>query len=115
MFHDIPLLGDLSEKFLIIVFAVLSVMFLLCLLRLILGPSVADRLVAVNMLGGIVIAAIAVLGLLLNESYLLDISLIYALISFLGVIILSQIYIGVYRARNGRRKKRKEDALDDCS
>ena len=58
MFHDIPVLGALSEKFLIVVLAVLCVMFLLCLLRLVLGPSVADRLLAVNMLGGIVIAAI---------------------------------------------------------
>lgn len=51
MFHDIPVLGALSEKFLIVVLAVLCVMFLLCLLRLVLGPSVADRLLAVNMLG----------------------------------------------------------------
>ena len=112
MFHDIPVLGALSEKFLIVVLAVLCVMFLL---RLVLGPSVADRLLAVNMLGGIVIAAIALLGLLLEESYLLDISLIYGLISFLGVVILSQIYIGACRARNEKRKKREEGALDDGS
>ena len=115
MFHDIPVLGALSEKFLIVVLAVLCVMFLLCLLRLVLGPSVADRLLAVNMLGGIVTAAIALLGLLLEESYLLDISLIYGLISFLGVVILSQIYIGACRARNEKRKKREEGALDDGS
>lgn len=110
MFHDIPVLGALSEKFLIVVLAVLCVMFLLCLLRLVLGPSVADRL-----LGGIVTAAIALLGLLLEESYLLDIGLIYGLISFLGVVILSQIYIGACRARNEKRKKREEGALDDGS
>ena len=115
MFHDIPVLGALSEKFLIVVLAVLCVMFLLCLLRLVLGPSVADRLLAVNMLGGIVIAAIALLGLLLEESYLLDISLIYGLISFLGVVILSQIYIGACRARTEKRKKREEGALDEGS
>ena len=88
MFHDIPVLGDVSDTFLMFVLAVLSVMCLLCLLRLILGPSVADRLLAVNMLGCIVVAVIAVLGLVLEESYLLDISLIYALISFLAVVIL---------------------------
>lgn len=115
MFHDIPVLGDVSDTFLMIVLGVLAVMCLLCLLRLVLGPSVADRLLAVNMLGCIVIAAIAVLGLVLEESYLLDISLIYALISFLAVVILSQIYIGVYRARNEKRKKREEGALDDGS
>ena len=77
--------------------------------------DLADRLLAVNMLGGIVTAAIALLGLLLEESYLLDISLIYGLISFLGVVILSQIYIGACRARNEKRKKREEGALDDGS
>ena len=58
---------------------------------------------------------VALLGLLLEESYLLDISLIYGLISFLGVVILSQIYIGACRARNEKRKKREEGALDDGS
>ena len=77
--------------------------------------DLADRLLAVNMLSGIVTAAIALLGLLLEESYLLDISLIYGLISFLGVVILSQIYIGACRARNEKRKKREEGALDDGS
>ena len=95
MFHDIPVLGDVSDTFLMFVLAVLSVMCLLCLLRLILGPSVADRLLAVNMLGCIVVAVIAVLGLVLEESYLLD--------------------IRVYRARNEKRKKREEGALDDGS
>ena len=95
MFHDIPVLGALSEKFLIVVLAALCVMFLLCLLRLVLGPSVADRLLAVNMLGGIVTAAIALLGLLLEESYLLDISLIYGLISFLGGDPVADLYRGL--------------------
>lgn len=113
MFHDIPVLGEVCQYFLIVVMGILSIMFLLCLLRLILGPSVADRIVAVNMLGGVVIVSIAILGLILNESYLLDIALIYALISFLAVVILAQIYIGVYREYN--EKKRKEDRADGRS
>ena len=52
------------HNFLLIVLGVLSVMSLLCLLRLVLGPTAADRLLAVNMLGGMVISAIAVLSLL---------------------------------------------------
>lgn len=115
MFHDIPVLGEVCQYFLIIVMGILSIMFLLCLLRLILGPSVADRLLAVNMLGGIVIVSIAILSLLLDESYLLDIALIYALISFLAVVILSQIYIGVYREHYETEKKREEDYPDECS
>lgn len=87
------------HNFLLIVLGVLSVMSLLCLLRLVLGPTAADRLLAVNMLGGMVISAIAVLSLLLKEEYLLDISFIYALISFLAVVVLAQIYIGASRMR----------------
>lgn len=87
------------HNFLLIVLGVLSVMSLLCLLRLVLGPAAADRLLAVNMLGGMVISAIAVLSLLLKEAYLLDISFIYALISFLAVVVLAQIYIGASRMR----------------
>ena len=87
------------HNFLLIVLGVLSVMSLLCLLRLVLGPAAADRLLAVNMLGGMVISAIAVLSILLKETYLLDISFIYALISFLAVVVLAQIYIGASRMR----------------
>lgn len=88
------------HNFLLIVLGILSVMSLLCLLRLVLGPAAADRLLAVNMLGGMVISAIAVLSLLLKEAYLLDISFIYALISFLAVVVLAQIYIGTSRVRD---------------
>lgn len=113
MLHDIPVLGDVCQKFLIAVMIIMAIMFLLCLLRLILGPSVADRLLAVNMLGGIVIASIAILALILEETYLLDIGLIYALMSFLAVVVLSQIYVGVYRERNARKKQEKEECSDE--
>lgn len=93
MFHNIPALQSLCNNFLILILGILTVMFLLCLLRLVLGPGVSDRLLAVNMLGSMVIAVIAVLALFLEESGLLDISLLYALISFLAVIVLAQIYI----------------------
>ena len=40
---------------------VLAVMLMLCLLRAVLGPRVADRIVAVNMMGTIVMVMIAIL------------------------------------------------------
>ncbi len=91
------------HDFLFLVLGVLSGMCLFCLLRLALGPTAADRLLAVNMLGGIVVSAIAVLSLLLEEAYLLDISFIYALISFLAVVVLAQVYITALRGNIGKR------------
>ena len=40
------------------------------------GPSIADRIVAVNMMGTMVMVIIAILALMLKEGYLVDICLI---------------------------------------
>ncbi len=75
---------------------VLAVLVILCLVRAIIGPRVADRIVSVNMTGTMVIVMIAILALMLEEGYLADICLIYAMISFLAVIVLVKVYMGVY-------------------
>ena len=74
----------------------LSFMLLACLIRAVRGPLIADRLMAVNMMGTMVMVMIAVLALMLKEGYLIDICLIYAMISFLAVIVLTKVYMGVY-------------------
>lgn len=83
----------------ITILIILSVMLFACLIRAVRGPRVADRIVAVNMMGTMVMVIIAVLALMLNEGYLIDVCLIYAMISFLAVVILSKVYIGVYEER----------------
>ena len=75
----------------------LAPMIGLAMYRTIRGPRITDRLVAVNMIGTMVIAAFFILIALLNESYLADVALIYALISFVSVLIFAAVYI--------RRKK----------
>lgn len=81
---------------LIIALIILALVAFACLVRAILGPSVADRLMAVNMLGTVVIVMIAALSILLCEGYLIDICIIYAMISFLAVIVLTKVYIGTF-------------------
>ena len=48
---------------------------------------------------------IAVLAVLLKEGYLVDICIIYAMISFLSVIVLTKVYMGVYREQKEKGKK----------
>ncbi len=86
---------------------VLAVMLMLCLLRAVLGPRVADRIVAVNMMGTIVMVMIAILAVKMEEGYLVDICLIYAM-SFLSVIVITKVYMGVYRERKRIRRKEKD-------
>ncbi|MBR6149627.1 MAG: sodium:proton antiporter [Lachnospiraceae bacterium] len=93
------------DKFLIAVVMILSILLFLCLVRAIIGPKIADRIVSVNMMGTITIVIIAVLTVLLDEGYLADICIIYAMISFLAVVVLTMIYMGIYNKRKEEGEK----------
>ncbi len=65
--------------------AVLAVMALI-LARALLGPTVYDRILAVNLFGTLTVVLIALLGFLIDRPEFLDIALVYALINFIGTI-----------------------------
>ena len=52
--------------------------------RAIRGPRVADRIMGINMIGTIVSLTLAILSVWLRQSWLLDVCILYALISFLA-------------------------------
>ena len=95
----------------IAILIILAAMLFACLIRAIKGPRVADRLMAVNMMGTMVMVIIAVLALMLNEGYLVDVCLIYAMISFLAVVMLSKVYIGIYEEK--RQAPQNPDSEDE--
>ena len=65
--------------------AILMVMGLV-LIRAILGPTVYDRILAVNMFGTKTVLLIALIAFISGRHDLLDIALAYALINFISVI-----------------------------
>ena len=85
---------------------VLAVMTLLCLVRAIQGPRIADRIVSINMISTLTIAMIAILAIRQNQGYLVDVALIYALIGFLAVVVLCKVYMGI--TLEARERKQKE-------
>ena len=91
-----------------IILIVLAIMLMLCLIRAVIGPRIADRVVAVNMMGTIIMCIIVILGVIMEEGYLADIALIYAMISFLAVVVLTKIYTGVYLEQKDKQKKKEE-------
>ena len=113
MNSGIPLLEQCYEMLLTAIILILAVMLLLCLLRACLGPRVADRIVAINMMGTLVMVMIAVLSVLMKEGYLVDICLIYAMISFLAVIVLNKVYMGVYLEKKEKKKKEKKEKEEE--
>ena len=65
--------------------ALLAIMAM-ALARALMGPSVFDRILAVNLFGTLTVVLIALLGFLIDRPEFLDISLVYALINFIGTI-----------------------------
>ena len=70
-----------------------SVLILIMLIRAVIGPRITDRVLSINMIGTMVICCIVICSQLLGESYLIDVALIYALVSFVSVLIFARIYI----------------------
>ena len=101
------------HPFFIILLILLSFMLLICLIRAVEGPRVADRLMAVNMMGTMVMVMISILALLLKEGYLVDLCLIYAMISFLAVVVISKVYIGIYEERQHDLKNQEGGVTDE--
>lgn len=90
------------HSFLIVLCMILAILIFLCLVRAIKGPTVADRIVAANMMGTMVMTIIAILAIQLEEGYLMDICIIYAALSFLAVIVLSKVV--PHKEKEGSRK-----------
>jgi len=64
---------------------ILTTMFL-ALVRAILGPTVFDRILALNMFGTKTVLLIAVVGFFMGRPDFIDLALVYALVNFVGTI-----------------------------
>lgn len=71
---------------LIIVLPVLTLAVLLSLVRLLIGPTLPDRVVALDLMTTLGIGVIAAYAIMYDEPIFLDVALIVALVSFLGTI-----------------------------
>jgi multicomponent Na+:H+ antiporter subunit F len=68
------------------VLATLSLSLVLAFVRLLRGPSLADRVVALDLISTIVAGSIAALAIVWELPVLLDAAIVMALISFLGTV-----------------------------
>lgn len=65
--------------------------------RVLIGPTLWDRLLGLNLVTSKLIIIIILMASLRMESFLLDMALVYALLSFIGI-----IFISIYIQRKGR-------------
>ncbi len=66
----------------------------MCLYRISNGPTAADRMVAIDILGTVVVGFVAIITAVTGKIYLLDIALVWALVSFAGTLALAKYLVG---------------------
>jgi multicomponent Na+:H+ antiporter subunit F len=81
-----------------ILLPLLSLAFVLALVRLILGPGLPDRVVALDLMAAITVGIMATYSILTGETAVLDAAMVVALITFLGTIAFAS-----YLERGGAR------------
>ena len=63
---------------------------LLSFIRFIKGPTAADRTIALDTLSVIGIAALVLLGYLFKRYIYIDLALVYAVLGFIGIIVIAR-------------------------
>ena len=86
---------------------IIGLLIIACLVRAIRGPRIADRVIAANMTGTLIVITICILSFLMNEGYLIDIAMIYTMLSFLAVVLLTKVYMGIYREKHRQEEENK--------
>ncbi len=71
----------------------LVALMLLAMVRLVKGPTSADRVVALDAINTLVVAAMIVLGVVFQQFIFIDVAIIYALLSFVGTLYIAK-YLG---------------------
>ena len=78
------------EIILIIVLSLISLGILLSFFRLVKGPTAADRTVALDTMSIIATAGLVLLGFMFKRYIYIDVALIYAVLGFVGVIVIAR-------------------------
>ena len=66
---------------------------LLCLYRVVFGPTIIDRIIGLNVIGTSTIAIILLIGILFERvEFFVDIAFVYALINFIGTLAFSKYF-----------------------
>ena len=68
----------------------LTVLLIASLVRIIIGPTIWDRLLGMNLVTTKIVMAIAVLAVLMNRSFLIDVAIVYSLLGFVASILIAR-------------------------
>ena len=88
-YQDLPFVGLLKRAFFILLLACM-----LCLYRILKGPTSADRAVTIDILGILIVGFCAIIGISTQRSWYIDIAIAWALQSFIATLALAKFLEG---------------------
>lgn len=72
---------------------VLAALMLLAMVRLVKGPTSADRVVALDAINTLVVASMILLAAAFRQTLFVDVAIVYAMLSFVGTLYIAK-YLG---------------------
>ena len=76
---------------------VLAVLIIGALIRMLMGPTAPDRVVALDAINTLVVAIMILLGAVYKQVIYIDVAIVYALLSFVGTLFLARFLERDYR------------------
>jgi multisubunit Na+/H+ antiporter MnhF subunit len=67
---------------------------LVSMIRVVAGPSVADRMIGLNLVGAQILALLVVLSVQAQRAIYLDVALVYDIFGFIGILALTRYFSG---------------------
>ena len=80
----------MNGTIIIIFLLIIGLGILLCFLRMLKGPTASDRAVAVDTITTTVVALLVLLGFVFKRYVYLDVSLVYSLLAFVGLVAIAR-------------------------
>lgn len=105
------MVNSFQNTIFIISMAILSLSIIAIFLRSIIGPTVADRIICINMIGTKIIIFICMIAGYLREDFLIDVALVYALINFVSIVVLTYAYGYAFEKRELTKMKDKVTSI----
>lgn len=85
IYPELPYIGIFRRGFFVLLFS-----GILCLYRIIRGPTASDRIVAIDILGILIVGFCAIVSISTNRTWYIDIAIAWALQSFIGALALAK-------------------------
>ena len=64
------------------------------LVRVVIGPTVADRMIGLNLVASQILALLVLVSVALERSIYLDVALVYDIFGFIGILLMTRYFSG---------------------